>query len=77
MVQYIEYMKSIRWTGEGSDPGGLHTKKRFLELMRTIYSDHVYWRMRGDTHVPPGKIKKNDIDGWMRLVGASTLQAKP
>jgi hypothetical protein len=30
--------------------------------------------MRGDTHVPPGKIKKNDIDGWMRLVDARILE---
>ena len=64
----------IRWTGPGSDPVGLHTKKRFLELVHTNYPEHVYWRMRGDTHIPPGKIKKGDIEGWMVITNATWIQ---
>ena len=66
----------IRWTGRGSDAGGLHTKKRFLELVHNQYREHIYWRMRGDTCVPPGQIRKNDIDGWMQLVHATWVNPK-
>jgi len=29
--------------------------------------------MKGDTEIPPGKIKKGNIDGWMALVDARYL----
>jgi hypothetical protein len=60
----------IYWTGPGSKIDGLHTKKEFIDIMSKSYFDHVYRRMRGDTGVPPGKIKRNDIDGWMAFVNA-------
>jgi hypothetical protein len=60
----------IYWTGPGSKRDGLHTKKEFIDLMPKSYPEHVYRRMRGDTDIPPGKIKRNDIDGWMAFVNA-------
>ena len=49
---------------------GLYTKKQFLALMLENHRDHLYLRMKGDTFVPPGKIKRNDLYGWMTLVNA-------
>ena len=33
-------------------------------------SDVVYWRMKGDKQVRPGKIKKDDPEGWIQFSGA-------
>ena len=62
--------RKIHWTGEGSNPSGLHTKQEFLQRMRTQYWDHVYRRRRGDKEVPFGNIKRTDIDGWMEFANA-------
>lgn len=62
--------KKIAWTGLGSNPLGVHTKKEFLNIVHKEYSDNIYWRLRGDQAIPDGKIKKNDINGWMNLVDA-------
>ena len=56
----------VLWLGHG-----MFTQKKFKELMLHTYPEHVYWRMRGDTVIPPGKIKRNDIDGWMAFTGAT------
>lgn len=64
----------IYWTGPGSKTDGLHTKQEFLNTMKKTYPEHVYWRMRGDTVVPPGKFKKDDIDGWMAFANARWRQ---
>ena len=61
----------IYWTGPGSRIDGIHTKKEFIRIVLNEYPDHVYWRRRGDTEVPPGKIKKTDITGWMQFVNAT------
>ncbi len=63
----------IYWTGPGSKTDGIHTKKEFISLVRNMYPDHVYRRMRGDTGVPPGKFKDTDIRGWMGFVNASWI----
>ena len=49
---------------------GLHTKKDFLERVHREYHDRMYLRMRGDREIPHGMIKRNDLEGWMALVGA-------
>jgi hypothetical protein len=51
--------------------GSLHTKKVFLMLMRERFPEVIYWRMKGDRFVTPGKIKKTDIDGWMSFTAAT------
>jgi hypothetical protein len=50
---------------------GLHTKKEFLTLMHRQFPEIIYWRMKGDKFVTPGKIKKTDIDGWMSFTRAT------
>ena len=57
-------------TGKISWNGVLYTKKDFLKVMRREFPDKVYWRMKGDKIVTPGKIKKTDIEGWMMFSGA-------
>jgi hypothetical protein len=49
----------------------LYTKEDFLRIMRNENPDIVYWRMKGDVGVPQGKLKKDDIDGWIALAGAT------
>ena len=56
--------------GKISWNGNLYTKKDFLNVMRREFPDKVYWRMKGDKIVTPGKIKKADIEGWMMFSGA-------
>jgi len=63
----------VYWTGPGSKIGGLHTKKEFLDLMLKTYPEHIYRRMRGDRVIPPGKIAKGDINGWMAFVNATWI----
>jgi hypothetical protein len=52
----------------------LHTKAQFLRIV--WFSDEFweirYWRRNGDPpgYVPPGKLRKNDLDGWMLHTGA-------
>ena len=62
--------RKIYWIGVGSKTSGLHTKKEFLRIMSRQYPDHNYRRIRGERFIPPGKIKRNDIDGWLALTGA-------
>jgi hypothetical protein len=57
-------MSKISWNGV------LYTKKVFLTTMHRENPDVVYWRMKGDTQVRPGKIKKDDLEGWMQFSGA-------
>jgi hypothetical protein len=40
------------------------SKSAFLKTMHREYSDHVYWRRKGDVEIPIGKIKKRDFYGW-------------
>lgn len=60
----------IYWTGPGSKTDGIHTKKEFIDLVRKMYPERVYRRMRGDTGVPPGSFKNDDVAGWMGFVNA-------
>jgi len=41
-----------------------------LEIMYLEFPEVVYRRMRGDKGVPPGKLKKGDLAGWMAVAGA-------
>jgi len=63
----------IYWLGPGSKPGGLHSKKAFLQIMHTTYPEVVYWRRRGDVGVPVGKLKKSDLEGWIHFAGAQVI----
>ena len=63
--------RKILWTGLGSRIDGLHTKKEFLDIMYGQFPESVYCRRRGDREVPPGKIKRVDIEEWMNSVGAT------
>ena len=55
----------------GYKAGGYHTKKEFLDIVHYQHRDRIYYRMRGDPPgVPPGRLRKDDIAGWMDLVGA-------
>ena len=53
--------------------GVLYTKKNFLDTMHRENADIVYRRMKGDTMVTPGKIKKTDIKGWIAFSGAQVV----
>jgi hypothetical protein len=57
-------MPKISWNGV------LYTKKGFLITVHRENPEVVYRRMKGDTIVPPGKIKKSDIETWMEFSGA-------
>jgi hypothetical protein len=57
-------MTKISWEGR------LYTKPNFLKTMHREFAESVYWRMKGDKLIPPGKIKKDDLAGWMELAGA-------
>jgi hypothetical protein len=57
-------MSKISWNGV------LYTKNLFLTTMHRENPDVVYWRMKGDKIVTPGKIKKTDLEGWMQFSGA-------
>jgi len=64
--------KKIFWTGIGSKEDGFHTKEEFLKIMRNQYPEVVYWRFKGDPPgIPEGKLKKDDINGWMHFAGAN------
>ena len=53
----------------------LYTKKQFLRfIMREDeFFDHIYRRKIGDTFIPEGKIKRDDIHAWIILSGASWI----
>lgn len=61
----------IYWTGPGLKIDGLYTKKEFLHAMYQHYPESVYWRIRGDREIPPGKIRKGAITEWMEFAGAT------
>ena len=63
--------RKIYWTGWGSKTNGLHTKEEFLNIVHVQFIDHYYGRQKGDRFIPDGKIKGDDIEGWMELVGAT------
>jgi len=60
----------IRWTGPGSNPTGLHTKKEFLQIVRIEYPERIYRRIRGEREIPEGRFKRDDITSWMAFTGA-------
>ena len=37
------------------------------------FFDHIYRRKIGDTFIPEGKIKRDDIHAWIILSGASWI----
>ena len=50
---------------------GYHTKGEFLDIVQYQPMAKVWRRFKGDPPgVPAGKLKKDDIKGWMTLVGA-------
>ena len=67
--------KKIYWIGPGSNQStnGLHTRKEFLQIMRSQYPEQVYWRRNGDKVIPPGKIKRNDIEGWLEFASSLNI----
>jgi hypothetical protein len=46
------------------------SKGNFLKTMHREFAENVYWRRKGDTEVPIGKLKKKDFNGWILLSGA-------
>jgi hypothetical protein len=50
--------------------GNVYSKNEFLRIMHQQHADKIYWRMKGDKIIPPGKIKKADLEGWMTFSGA-------
>jgi hypothetical protein len=59
----------IYWDGIGSKLDGIHTKKEFLYIVHTQYSEMIYRRIKGI--LPPNHlIKKDDVNRWMEFVGA-------
>ena len=50
--------------------GNVYSKNEFLRVMHQQHADKIYWRMKGDKIIPPGKIKKADLEGWMTFSGA-------
>lgn len=70
----------IYWTGHGSNINGLHTKKEFLEQAKRIilYDGYLYMRRKGDPYgfIPEGQVKHNDVEGYMRIVGAKWIYPK-
>jgi hypothetical protein len=63
----------IYWTGMGSKSNGLHTKAEFLHIMRNQHAEVVYWRRRGELGIPEGKIRHNDLAGWIQFSGAQLI----
>ena len=59
----------IQWNGVN------YGQEEFLRLAHTQYPEVIYWRRRGDTEIPAGKLKKRDLEGWMAFVGASWLSS--
>lgn len=57
-------MQKVAWNGV------IYSKTVFLDMIHRAYPDTVYWRMKGDRVIPPGKIKKTDLEGWMAFSGA-------
>lgn len=54
--------------------GRIYLKKQFLQEARDSISEHLYYRRRGDPPgIPPGKVKKYDVTGWMRVLGAQWI----
>ena len=51
----------------------LYTKAAFLRIMYNTFPEVIYWRMKGDKIIPPNKIKKADIEGWIAFTGARYL----
>jgi len=62
--------RKIYWTGIGAKQTGLHTKTEFLNIMYREYNECLYRRRKGDKEIPPGKIKRSDIRGWMEFANA-------
>jgi hypothetical protein len=47
------------------------TKEEFLQNVRDLNMEKMYLRRKGDPRgVPKGKIRMNDLKGWMKLAGA-------
>ena len=55
---------------DGFRMDNIHTKKQFLRLIRNSYEfmDIIYRRRRGE---PVGRLRKDDIEGWMEFLGAT------
>ena len=51
----------------------LYSKAAFLVAIHREYPEVIYWRMKGDKIIPPNKIKKADIEGWMLFAGAYVI----
>lgn len=43
--------------------------------MHVQYPEMIYWRCRGDTEIPAGKLKKRDLEGWIAFANSSTTTA--
>jgi len=59
---------------DGFRMDNIHTKKQFLRLIRNSYEfmNIIYRRRHGDLPgVPVGRLRKEDIEGWMELLGAT------
>jgi hypothetical protein len=55
--------------------GGLYSREEFLRTMHAQYPEVVYWRLRGDTEIPVGKLKKRDLEGWIAFANSTPTTA--
>lgn len=62
--------KMIYWIGPGLEEPKIHSNANFLKRVHRAFPDFVYYRRKGDTEVPVGLLKRNDLQGWMRLANA-------
>lgn len=63
-------IRKIYWTGQGSKLTGIHSCSEFMKLIQREMPEYLYWRRRGDKEVPFGLLRRNDLNGWMRLGNA-------
>lgn len=63
--------QKIYWTGYGCLREFVHTKAEFLSIMTGQFPEKLYVRRKGDPKgIPVGKIRMNDVQGWMEFADA-------
>jgi hypothetical protein len=68
---------TIYYNGIGCKDGFLHTNIEFLRIMNVNFPHKVYVRRNGDPKgCPIGKLRINDIEGWMSFANAYRTKTK-
>lgn len=70
----------IYWTENGANINGIYTKKEFLRkaTIAMLQQGYLYLRRKGDPvgYIPEGQVKKKDMEGYMRMLGAEWIYPK-